>query len=59
MGAEDGDLEGMLAYKKDSKHIDDSYAFSNVIRLLVFLITGKSINFYACRFFVSSEYDSE
>ena len=28
------------------KIIDDSYAFSNAIRLIVFLITGKLIKFY-------------
>ena len=52
------DSAGMLAFKKDRKIIDDSDKFSNVIRLKVFLITGKWVNFYFNAFF-SSEYDSE
>ena len=36
----------------------DSYACSNAIRLIVFLDTGKWVNFYF-NHFVSSEYDSE
>ena len=35
----------------------DSYAFSNAIRLIVFLITGKWVNFYF-NAFCFSEYDS-
>ena len=35
----------MLAYK-GWKIVDDSGQFSNVIRLMVFLITGKWVNFY-------------
>ena len=41
----DVDSAGMLAYKKDWKIIDDSYAFLNAIRLIVFLITGKWVNY--------------
>ena len=41
VGAWDVDSAGMLAYKKDWKIIDDSYAFLNAICLIVFLITGK------------------
>ena len=36
----------------------DSYACSNATRLIVFLDTGKWVNFYFNHFF-SSEYDSE
>ena len=36
----------------------DSYTFSNAIRLKVYLITGKWLNFASVHF-VSSEYDSE
>ena len=36
----------------------DSYACSNATRLIVFLDTGKWVNFYF-NHFVSSEYDSE
>ena len=35
-----------VAYNKGWKIIDDSYAFSNAIRLIVFLITGKLVKFY-------------
>ena len=45
VGALHGDSAGTLAYKKDWKIIDDSYAFSNAIRLIVFLITGKLVKF--------------
>ena len=31
----------MMAYKKDRKFIDGSHAFSNAIRLIVFLNAGK------------------
>ena len=31
---------------KAEKIIDDSYAFSNAIRLIVFLITGELVKFY-------------
>ena len=48
----------MLAYKKDWKIIDASYAFFNAIRLKVFLITGKWVNFNFIAF-VSSVYGSE
>ena len=41
MGALDGDSTGTLAYKKSWKIIEDSYAFSNAIRLIVHLNTGK------------------
>ena len=37
---------------------DDLYAFSNAIRFIVFLNTGKLIKFYQM-YFVSSKYDSE
>ena len=46
VGAEDGDSAGTLAYNKGWKIIDDSFAFSNTIRLMVFLVTGKFIIFY-------------
>ena len=46
VGAKDGDSAGTLAYNKGWKIIDDSYAFSNAIRLIVFLITGKLLKFY-------------
>ena len=46
MGAKDGDSAGTLAYKTGWKIIYDSCAFSNAIRLIVFLITGKLVNFY-------------
>ena len=45
VGAYDEDSAGNLAYKKDWTIIDDSKAFSNVIRFIVFLITGKWVNF--------------
>ena len=48
----------MLAYKKGWKIIDDSYAFSNAIRLIVFLVTWKLVKFNKT-FFVSSKYDPE
>ena len=34
-----------MAYNKGWKIIHDSYAFSNAIRLIVFLITGKLVKF--------------
>ena len=40
------------------KITDDSCAFSNVILLIEFLITGKLVKFYKSDF-VSSTYDSE
>ena len=41
----DGDSAGTLAYNKGWKIIDDSYAFSDAIRI-VFLNTGKLVKFY-------------
>ena len=41
-GCINGDSAGMLAYKE----INDSYTFSNAICLLVFLITGKTGEFF-------------
>ena len=40
----------MLALKKDLKIKNDSYSFSNAIRLIVFLITGKWVYFYFSSF---------
>ena len=51
MGAQDGDSAETLAYKKGWKIIDGSYAFSNGIRLIVFLNTGKLVKFYQNVFF--------
>ena len=49
----------MLAYKKDLKIINDSKPFSNAIRLIAFLITGKWAFFFTSVHFVSPIYDSE
>ena len=46
----------MLAYKKDWKIIDDSNAFSNAIRSIVFLIIDKWMNFYLNVFCVFSKW---
>ena len=37
--------------KKDWKIMVDSYVFSNAIRLIIYLITGKWLNFYFNAFF--------
>ena len=50
VGTEDVDSAGMLASKTDWKIIDDSDQFSNVISLIVFLITRKWVNFYFSAF---------
>ena len=49
VGAQDVDSTEMLAIKKDRK-IVDSNTFSNVIRLIVFLITEKLVNFTSVHF---------
>ena len=54
MCAEDGDSVGTFAYKKGYKITNDSYAFSNAIRLIVFLNTGKLVKLYQM-YFVSSK----
>ena len=46
MGALDVDSAGMFAKKNFKKIMIDSYAFSNAICLIEFLITGKWVNFY-------------
>ena len=58
VGAQDVDSAEMLAIKKDRKIIVDSNTFSNVIRLVVFLITEKLVNFTSVHF-VSAKYYSE
>lgn len=55
VGAQDVDSAEMLAIKKDRKIIVDSNTFSNVIRLMVFLITEKLVNFTSVHF-VSAKY---
>ena len=47
-----------VGIKQRLKIIDDSYAFSNAIRLIVFLITGKFVKFYQ-NVFSSSKYGFE